>query len=292
MITSTKEKIIHQIKLHIRQHKQFPDPFSGMLSLLSILSFDFLNLECLNSGDHAYFVAVYLWCAIPISIGAVVAIVGLLRYFLESLSHKNTDDELDAIGSPASKLSYKIVSQHVWLLLFLSYIVLPPVSNKQLAVFDCITLASGKRFVRSDTSIDCDSPEYEVFSIHILLLLIAYQCIPVVWFILLYRQRNALNPPTSQVDEKLALFIRESNEDLAPLRFLFVDYKCSRWWFEVVDMYRRITFIGILPLISPISAIRSSVGMVLAFASAVYFREEEPYQVSFTNVIAHIAQVV
>jgi hypothetical protein len=159
-------------------------------------------------------------------------------------------------------------------------------------VFDCISLASGKRYLRSDTSIDCDSPEYGVFSLRILLFLIAYQCVPIVWMLLLNRQRHALNPPTSQVDGKLALFIRESNEDLAPLKFLFVDYKCEKWWFEVVDMYRRITFIGVLPLISPISSIRSSVGMVLAFASAAYFREEEPYQVSFTNVIAHIAQVI
>lgn len=34
------------------------------------------------------------------------------------------------------------------------------------------------------------------------------------------------------------------------LRFLFEDYQCNRWYFEVVDLYRRITFTGILPLLS------------------------------------------
>lgn len=39
-----------------------------------------------------------------------------------------------------------------------------------------------------------------------------------------------------------------SNESLDHIRFLFDDYKLSRWYFEVVDLYRRVLFTGILPL--------------------------------------------
>jgi hypothetical protein len=254
-----------------------------MLSSLSIMSFDFLNLECLNNnGGRAYFIAVYLWCILPILLGVVIVVLGVLRY------------EIQAVGMPAImfKSRKQIESQHVWMLLFLSYIVLPPVSNRQLGVFDCITLVSGKRYLRSDTSIDCDSWSYQEFSTHVVMFVIAYQLIPIVWILLLYRHRESLNPPTSQVDERLAVYIRNKNEDLTSLKFLFEDYKCSKWWFEVVDMYRRITFIGILPLVSPDSAIRSSFGLVLSIASVAYFREEQPYCEDFTNVIAHIAQVI
>jgi hypothetical protein len=118
-----------------------------------------------------------------------------------------------------------------------------------------------------------------------------YQMIPVLWFVLLYRKRRALNPPTSAQDKHVALFIRDNNPELAPIQFLFIDYRSSKWWFEIADMYRRIIFIGILPLISPRPAIRSSFGCVLAIVSVAYFREEQPYRVDFTNVIAHIAQV-
>jgi hypothetical protein len=86
------------------------------------------------------------------------------------------------------------------------------------------------------------------------------------------------------------MYIRDHNEELAPLRFLFVDYKCNKWWFEIADMYRRIIFLGIVPLISPNSATRASFGCMLAIMSVAYYREEQPYRVEFTNVIAHIAQ--
>jgi hypothetical protein len=173
----------------------------------------------------------------------------------------------------------------------LSYIVLPPVSNKQLGVFDCITLKSGKRYLRSNTGVDCDSQDYEVFSTHIILFVILYQIIPILWITLLFQKRHVLNPPTFAEDQRLAIYIRSKSEDLFPLKFLFEDYKCNKWWFEVVDMYRRITFIGILPLLSPDSGVRASFGMILAIASVAYFREEKPYCEAFTNVIAHIAQV-
>ena len=56
-------------------------------------------------------------------------------------------------------------------------------------------------------------------------------------------------------------------------------------------MYRRIMFIGIVPLVSPNPATRASFGCMLAIMSVAYFREEQPYRVEFTNTIAHIAQV-
>mmetsp|Transcript_10257 Transcript_10257/g.13387 ORF Transcript_10257/g.13387 Transcript_10257/m.13387 type:complete len:593 (+) Transcript_10257:165-1943(+) len=110
--------------------------------------------------------------------------------------------------------------------------------------------------------------------------------------VLLYRQRAALDPMTSNHDEKLALYIRDNNPDLASLRFLFHDYNCGKWWFEVAEMYRRVLFVGILPLVSPITATRASMGCVLAIASVAYYREERPYRVKYTNFISHMAQFV
>jgi len=90
--------------------------------------------------------------------------------------------------------------------------------------------------------------------------------------------------------ELLAYSLRDENQHLTSLRFLFNDYKCNKWWFEIAEMYRRIIFIGIIPLVSPRSTTRASFGCILAIFSVAYFREEQPYRVDFTNVIAHIAQ--
>ena len=36
-----------------------------------------------------------------------------------------------------------------------------------------------------------------------------------------------------------ALYVRDRNEDLAPLRFLFHDLRIDKWWFEIGDMVRK-----------------------------------------------------
>jgi hypothetical protein len=86
--------------------------------------------------------------------------------------------------------------------------------------------------------------------------------------------------------------MRDRDKKLDALRFLFQDYKCANWWFEVAEMYRRVCFIGVLPLTSPVSATRASLGCILAIGSVAYFREKQPYRVAFTNFIAHAAQFV
>jgi len=251
-----------------------------MLGLLSLFSLDFLALECLNEGADAYYNTVYLWCVLPIALSIFIILVGIGRYYLEKSA--------SIVIRRANRT--QIVNDHFYLFLILTYLVLPPVSSKQLQIFDCISLDSGESYIRSDTSIDCNSSSYIQFRYVVLMFIGLYQMIPVLWFILLYRERFALNPPTSAQDKSVALFIRDNNPDLAPIQFLFIDYRCSKWWFEIADMYRRIIFIGILPLISPRPAIRSSFGCVLAILSVAYFREEQPYRVDFTNVIAHMAQ--
>jgi hypothetical protein len=181
-------------------------------------------------------------------------------------------------------------NKHISAILLVSYMVLPPVLSKQLQVFDCVKL-SQDYYLRSDTAVSCESDEYLSFRSVIIVFFMMFQFIPISWFILLNLKKTSLNPPTSNHDPKLAMFIRDNNQDLASLRFLFKDYKCNKWWFEIADMYRRIVFIGIVPLVSPNPSTRASFGCMFAIMGVAYFREEQPYRVEFTNTIAHIAQV-
>jgi hypothetical protein len=279
----------------LNKKNQFPQPFSHMLSALTIFSLDFLALECLHfqgsDSYHVYYSTVLLWCAIPLLLAVAIVVVGITRYAKLSISSSSSGHREVTAENKAQELK-KIYDQHMWLLLFLSYLVLPPVSNKQLQAFDCISLVSpGDIYLRSDTSINCQSKGYVQFVSLIACFVALYQLIPVIWMTLLYRRRLSLNPPTSNHDKQLSLFIRDHDPSLAYLKFLFVDYDCDKWWFEIADMYRRIIFIGIVPLISPNPATRASFGCILAIVSVAYFREEQPYRVEFTNVIAHVAQV-
>lgn len=255
-----------------------------MLGVLSVFSLDFIALECLEFEEnrrHVYYTTVILWCVIPLIIALCILLAGLIKYA-----------KVATLSQAEYKLAVRHISdQHSWMLLLLSYLVLPAVSNKQLQVFDCITLESKKTYLRSDTSIDCESNGYVEFRGIVCFFIALYQLIPVTWMAILLRKKDLLNPPVSSHDKQLGLFIRDNNPDLCLIRFLFIDYKCSKWWFEIAEMYRRIIFIGVVPLVSANPGTRASFGCVLAILSVAYFREEQPYRVGFTNVIAHIAQV-
>jgi len=192
---------------------QFPRPFSGMLNSLLFLSFDFLTLECLNA---TYFTGIYIWCILPFALFFSIIMVGFLKQtVLKSLLFPLVD-------------GYTILNDHIWLILLLSYVVLPPVSNKQLQAFDCVSI-SGNKYLRAHTTIDCESDSYLSFRVLVIMFIGFYQFIPILWMVLLYRKKSDLNPSTSSHDLELAMYIRDNNDELTPLRFLFVDYKCSKW---------------------------------------------------------------
>jgi len=114
--------------------------------------------------------------------------------------------------------------------------------------------------------------------------------IPVLWFWLLWGRRHDLDPSVSNSDPRLGLYVRDRDETLSSLRFLFDSYRCDRWWFEVAEIYRRVVFVSVIPLVSVNKATRASLGCVLAVLSMLYYREEKPFRTTFTNLIAYIAQ--
>lgn len=105
---------------------------------------------------------------------------------------------------------------------------------------DCIPFDhDDSSYLRVDTAIDCKSPGYRRFQAVCGCLIALYQSIPLVWTWLLWRHRKGLNPQTSANDQETALYVRDRNEDLAPLRFLFHDLRIDKWWFEIGDMVRK-----------------------------------------------------
>ena len=89
--------------------------------------------------------------------------------------------------------------------------------------------------VRVDTSLDCNSEESQTFRALDVLFISAYLSIPLLWFVLLCRRRTDLNPGVN--DLRLKDFIRDRNETLGPMRFLFDVYKPQYFFWEVVEMY-------------------------------------------------------
>lgn len=83
-------------------------------------------------------------------------------------------------------------------LLLLGYLVLPVCSLKQLQALDCVSIA-GNRYMRIDTSIDCSSRGFQTFLVLDSLFITLYLATPIVWFVLLFRARKRLIPPSVAV---------------------------------------------------------------------------------------------
>ena len=99
---------------------------------------------------------------------------------------------------------------------------------------DCITVA-GRRYVKVDTSLDCDSSESRFFRLLDGFFIAIYLGIPLLWLLLLCRRRAEMNPRT--LDLRLKYYLRDRNVVLDPLRFLFDVYRPQFYFLDVVEMY-------------------------------------------------------
>jgi len=177
--------------------------------------------------------------------------------------------------------------------------VLPPVTFKQLQALDCVTVA-GESFLRIDTSIDCHSRLFQSFTTVNGFFLALYLATPFVWLFLLFRERKKLNPSTSaHGDDDSAqpqkvfdhiLTARDGDLSLQPLRFLFGLYQPRFYYLECLEMYRRVLFVGVLPLLSAKSDRRSALGMFFSLCSLAFYNEVAPFISPSTNILAGVAQ--
>jgi hypothetical protein len=241
-----------------------------MMNILSLFSFDFLSVECMFENPE-YFTSIYLWSVLPLCLAVALVVAHVAR----------------SLSSPGNTATTATLTYR---LLLLGYLFLPPVTLKQLQALDCVTLAE-KRYLRVDTSIDCDSSEFHTFRAVNGLFISLYLAIPLTWFALLFAHRDRLNPaPVTGSDRKHSLFIRDNDVELLPLRFLFASYTPPFYFVEVFETYRRILFVGVLPLLSAESGRRAVLGMIMALVSLAFYRESEPFLRQSTNILASVAQ--
>jgi hypothetical protein len=257
---------------------KFPSPFSDLLKALSLFSFDFLSLECVSDKANQ-FVSVLLWSIVPIVLVFFNLMIYAGRWIHMVTFHGEKSMGLD-------HLKEKLSRQHIYLFLMLTYLVLPPVSRKQFQMLGCVEVANGS-YLRVDTSVDCDAADYQSFLVLDIVFILFYLSIPLVWLVFLHSYRHQLNPKKS---DPHTITLRNENPRLRPFAFLFSVYEPHLYYWEVFEMYRRILFVGALPLLSWSRARLAAYGVILGMISAIVYREVEPFSRANTNLLGHVAQ--
>jgi hypothetical protein len=236
---------------------RFPAPFSSLLFVLGFLKLDFLTLEC-ATGSSSFMTRVYITSVAPLLMALVIAIAVPIRRTILMLrqtratvgggflfqrrlvrSASSVEASVHSLTKEHYHLTKRIVSQHTFALLLLTYIVLPPVSATLFEALDCdILVHSGASFLRADTSIDCNSSNYATFRVIVCLFLLLYQSLPIGWYVLLRQHRQFLNPPywteRSTVDDVQEA--RLADPSLALTAFLWADYTPRFWYYECLEV--------------------------------------------------------
>ena len=154
---------------------------------------------------------------------------------------------------------------------------------------NCVTIA-GRDYLRVDTSVGCDSPQYRSFRAVNSLFIWLYMSVPLSWLVLLFRLRGRLNPPATSADAGLVLWMRARDPTLAPVRFLFSVYQPRFYYWEALELYRRVAFIGVLPLLSSKADRRAAIGVLLSIVSLAVYGEVGPFEREATKLLARVAQ--
>lgn len=154
---------------------------------------------------------------------------------------------------------------------------------------DCVKIADGS-YLRTDTGVDCSSPAYLTFRAINGLFLFAYLTLPLTWLVALFRLRGRLVPAAVSQDAGLVAWMRQRDPQLSPVRFLFEPYKLDMYAWEVFEMYRRIMFVGVLPLLSSKGDRRAAIGVLLAILSLAVYSEVDPYELPANRILVRVSQ--
>ena len=266
----------------------FPEPMSTLSVGSSVLNLDFLSVDCSASGTN-FHSNVYSTSAFPL---ILVGLIWLI-YWIERGLHAWKVSR-GAVFTLKQERAFRkgLYDGYFATTLTTTYLFLPTASLSQFKGMNCFSYeASTQSFLKADSSIDCNGPAHQTFVIYNGILIIFYQSVIVFYFLILYLKLDKINPSVKvDGDVSAALRLRDLDRSIDHIRFLFNDTRVTCWYHEVLDMYRRMFFIGVLPLTAEEPAIKAYIGAAAAMLMTVYFREVLPSRNPFTNLLAIVSQ--
>ena len=263
---------------------QWPDSLQIVGKYSSVLQMNILQIapvNCLFRGFHVdAFTELFVIMAInAVVIGFSVVAYGIYKVIILRRSHE--EKEKFAKESQAKAL----VSRNLFFFLYVTYL---STCSKTVNVlpFACRELCRDdkeefcNRYLRVDYSIRCQGPKYSSLLILAYVSVVYVIAIPSAAFITLWRQRRAM---AGVQEAKTSQEPGSSIEIITGLRFLFENYKPHSWYWELVEMSRKVILTSGLVLVGRES--RSYIGLTLVIAGmyGITFSWIKPIRDAFEN---------
>jgi len=246
---------------------RYPPAFEKFARLVS----KFANLDALNLTKLGCLMQTNFYHKLLLSTIAPIGVSMIIFVFTRLMMINAKDHEH----------KMHVIDGSVAIFLSLTYMVFASVSTTIFDTFNCKTFGDDENeYMMSDQSVDCGTSEHMLYQTYAGVMMFVYPIgIPVLYFVLLYKNR-----------EKLHTNDRDDDEGLHHIAFLWDCYEPQLWWFEIFDCVRRLSLTGLLVFVFKGQASQIVVAMVLASLSVVAFVHWRPFVKDENDNLAIVSQ--
>jgi len=257
-----------------------------MLSLVAANLKSLLQITCLTSGVFSFYgewmVRVFF---IPI---LMVAVAALRLVYVRHSSPEAADDAASTFRS------------NLFVVVFLVY---PGVCNESFSIFACRTLDGDVSLLRSDYRVSCTDSEHSVFTT-VAAVVIAVFAIgaPFAMIARMVRRMSESDNESARfvsrrvadelkIDDKVATDAIRDVQTGREASFLVNAYKSRYFYWEGVDMVRKLLLVGMLLVVGRGTAAQLFLGILISCTSLVAQFQLQPYKHREDNIFKILVEV-
>jgi hypothetical protein len=179
----------------------------------------------------------------------------------------------------------------MWFMVMLLY---PQLSATIFSVLRCRALGENSSWLEADYAVSCQSERYQTFRVMAIVLVVLVPLgVPLLLLRLLLRHQQhtgdewdqqRLSAPSLQASTQLKQMYRRTQAKQA-FGFLTEDFKPEWYWFEPVDMLRKLALSGLLQLVHRGTAAQCFCGCAISFVSFGVQQRFQPYHFPESNAL-------
>merc|ERR1711871_14109 len=125
---------------------------------------------------------------------------------------------------------------------------------------------------KAQMSIGCDSAMYAAFQPYVVVMIVVYPIgIPLTYLWLLWRHRKNLKQRES---------VRDTDESIQGISFLWSQYTPKAWWFEMVEMPRKLILTSVLMVMVSSDIVQTVIGLFVCMLYWVLCAHVKPFSSS------------
>lgn len=254
---------------------KWPGPILAMTVYARIVQLNLLQIVPMNCIKHSMKTDAYTQFMASVIITGSAIMIGILsKYLIEWFTSKKvSEDERTEKIKQYKYTCYRFVSLVIFITFpstcYHVFQMLPDTCHKicSYGEHNC------KSYLRADYSVQCDTTRHKIYG-NLSRLAIVY-CVGIPLVVLFILKKSLKNSESSSLQKYS--FMK------GVLRFMYENYCADCWFWEIVELFRKIFFSAVLLLLSAEG--RTSLGMTAMFSGlySILFAFSKPMEDSFEH---------